>query len=858
MKRLLTSLLIFGLAIPGFLLYPEQAHAAVTSIRQEINITDAYLYAPSGSYATSSEMVAITDTNYTNPAYFFEAIASSTSGTTGTAKLVNATSSAVVATLTMSSGNAYTRYRSTQFLPNSSSTVEYKVVLGNEAFGKGIIASRIVVLQSANPLNSTETQIEIGSATTTAVNTTTLPLQSPKYWKYDSTKWNASPTFYVEATYKVTPTSSSTVYSVSATTTPTFYTYIGSTGVGYVVGEAWGGGGGGDGVSSAATLGGGGGGGGAYARSTTTVAAGSSNIIGVGRGGAEGTVKAVTASSTLTTASGLILAAEGGEGGVDAVGGATSTLAASVGQVKFAGGKGGDGQTSSDTGGGGGGSAGPDGFGISGGNAATDGPGGAGGAGDKALGGAGGAAGNGGDDTCDTENGGMGVNNVLGAGGGGGADGDVSSICLGGNGGRPGGGGGGSDEGANTSQLGGPGQVKITEWIGTVGIALEESDGTGDGFQNFAFKTQIVTVGKTSTTSERVRSAAFTPTTGRNYRIVASTTNATASYDIYNAKIVVDQIVCTNCLVDNYSENNQDSTGSLINADKLAQSFTSTGGTLQTVKFYLKKSGSPTGNATAKLYTHSGTFGSSGVPTGAALATSDNFDVATLTGSFQLITFTFTGAQQYSMTNGTNYVVSYEPPNNSIGNTSDIGFNVGQINIHAGNKSLFTGGSWSAQSDQDTPFYLYSTINNGNPTKLEPQYLLAPFQLFSGTSAQNFLTSWLSTDWNTTNAYIHQVDAANNSTSVVTLIDSGGSLVTNSTVSSPDNVGYSSSLCMPSNGDLDVKATTNGGDIYSSRILVQVGGTAASCGPVIISPPVPRLYLIRGMFNLLQGRLLIP
>ena len=52
------------------------------------------------------------------------------------------------------------------------------------------------------------------------------------------------------------------------------------------------------------------------------------------------------------------------------------------------------------------------------------------------------------------------------------------------------------------------------------------------------------------------------------------------------------------------------------------QSFTGNGGTLDSCVFELGKSGSPTGNAVAKIYNHTGTYGTSSKPTGAALATS--------------------------------------------------------------------------------------------------------------------------------------------------------------------------------------------------------------------------------------------
>src|SRR3990170_1331257 len=94
---------------------------------------------------------------------------------------------------------------------------------------------------------------------------------------------------------------------------------------------------------------------------------------------------------------------------------------------------------------------------------------------------------------------------------------------------------------------------------------------------------------------------------------------------------------------DSYSETNADGYGNLHNdATKIGQSFNASfGATLNTCQFYLKKTGSPTGNAVAKLYAHSGTYGTSSIATGAALATSGTLNVATLTTSAVLKTFTF-------------------------------------------------------------------------------------------------------------------------------------------------------------------------------------------------------------------------
>ena len=141
----------------------------------------------------------------------------------------------------------------------------------------------------------------------------------------------------------------------------------------------------------------------------------------------------------------------------------------------------------------------------------------------------------------------------------------------------------------------------------------------------------------------------------------------------------------------------------------VSQSFTGTGGTLSSASFALKKTGAPTGNAVVKLYAHSGTFGTSSIPTGAALATSDNINVANLTTAYVTTNIQFsTAAQQYALVNATNYVITVEYSGGSVGNTLDVGSNVGG---HAGNYADLTGTTWTAIAANDATFSVYVNAN---------------------------------------------------------------------------------------------------------------------------------------------------
>ncbi|TSC53671.1 MAG: hypothetical protein LiPW39_130 [Parcubacteria group bacterium LiPW_39] len=286
----------------------QKAQAANTLIRQEINITDAYLGSASGAYATSSAIIQIDTAQYTSPTYRFEAVASTTSSLASNIYLKNATTFAIVATIAIPTlTTSYTRLYSA-FTPTSGAN-NYVVVMGNEAVQKGAIATRIVILQNAATLSNTETQIEIGSNVIATSSIVTTPMSNPKYWYYDSSKWDPLPTFYAEVTYRDYQVASTTTYT-TATTTTTNTTYVASRGVSYVQVEAWGGGAGGGAIATDA---GGGGGGGGYAKSIFAISAGTSKALVIGRGGAVDVLPGTaTAAASSTYDGGVVLADAGG------------------------------------------------------------------------------------------------------------------------------------------------------------------------------------------------------------------------------------------------------------------------------------------------------------------------------------------------------------------------------------------------------------------------------------------------------------------------------------------------------------------------------------------------------------------
>lgn len=119
----------------------------------------------------------------------------------------------------------------------------------------------------------------------------------------------------------------------------------------------------------------------------------------------------------------------------------------------------------------------------------------------------------------------------------------------------------------------------------------------------------------------------------------------------------------------------------------------------------LKKTGSPTGNLVAKLYAHSGTFGTSSIPTGAALATSVNIDVSKFTTSYIVTEVGFN--TQFEMAASTNYVIAFEY---SAGDGSNyVQIEGAASGTHAGNRSQLISSTWTDFGSTDLNFSVDSS-----------------------------------------------------------------------------------------------------------------------------------------------------
>lgn len=348
-------------------------------------------------------------------------------------------------------------------------------------------------------------------------------------------------------------------------------------------------------------------------------------------------------------------------------------------------------------------------------------------------------------------------------------------------------------------------------------VKLQVDDGSFGGWADVS----NASVTTTSTTPVRVRASnAFTFTAGRHYQAVLVAGNSKSGSTNYNAKIIIDQIGGPFYLLGGDTDNLVSST----NFQGVGEAFESIGGTLQSAQFYLKiNAGSPTGNATAKIYNITGTIGSNATPTGAALATSDTLDVTTLSGSYALTTMSFSGGNQISLTDGSNYAVTFEYSGGDGSNNVAVKAETANP-IYLGNRCQLSAGSWASSSNIDLIFSVNTTAGS-ELTKIEPQYLLINAAV-TGTGLKDYDTLWDEDEWDEGSgslAFYHQIE--NNNTSAVAElddIDNGNATLTNSSVAGTAGVmNLSSAITMPTDGhQIDSNLTTNAGTFFATRILV--------------------------------------
>jgi hypothetical protein len=141
---------------------------------------------------------------------------------------------------------------------------------------------------------------------------------------------------------------------------------------------------------------------------------------------------------------------------------------------------------------------------------------------------------------------------------------------------------------------------------------------------------------------------------------------------------------------------------------QFAQSFTAKGGRLHSAKFNLGPYGGCTGDVMAHLYASTGVVGSTAMPIGTPLATSEIKQAQTMGAGW--VEFLFTGANAMDMVAGTDYCIAIDA---RAATGAPIGVYYWTTGTHAGNLSGQLGanpwGAWGGSPD--LPFKLYVDSN---------------------------------------------------------------------------------------------------------------------------------------------------
>jgi len=160
-------------------------------------------------------------------------------------------------------------------------------------------------------------------------------------------------------------------------------------------------------------------------------------------------------------------------------------------------------------------------------------------------------------------------------------------------------------------------------------------------------------------------------------------------------------------LIDSYSESLGDGYSTVSEAKSIGQTFLGNGMKLSSCKFFLTNYNHETlGNAVVKLYGHSGTFGSSGVPNGILLATSSSTDLSAVPyyPSFILTEFVFD--RTFTLVNGTHYTlcISFDGVgSNAIAVEYSFSSPTAPGNLVLSNNGI----DWTAYAGGDACFYVY-------------------------------------------------------------------------------------------------------------------------------------------------------
>jgi len=281
------------------------------------------------------------------------------------------------------------------------------------------------------------------------------------------------------------------------------------------------------------------------------------------------------------------------------------------------------------------------------------------------------------------------------------------------------------NDSASTSEFNSPTNSNLTSL--TARGEAGTTDGNGGGFGLFtgvlatAGDSGTTTITKATSTTDTYVTFALKPaglsieidtTPSTIFTVGTPTVEFTGSDDEsandleYRIQISDNSIFGTESTVDSFSDTG--TSGVYLGPGLTAQGqcFTCSATTrLQNVKMKLICANATlfAGTMFAKIYAMTGTYGTSGKPTGSALAVSNPFDMSQISNAaYAEYTFTFPPDSQITLSSSTYYCAVIETQNGDSTNYWNVQSN--SVGSHSGNSCYYSSGTWNALSSTDVQF----------------------------------------------------------------------------------------------------------------------------------------------------------
>lgn len=166
-------------------------------IRHEINILDEILSAASGVSASSGIIQFYDGFNQYasfSSSFYLEVLAKSSTSLAFSASLSNVSFGNIGTVNIPTNTTSWTLFRAPIGTPNAFISGHRLIISNTSGATKQIKSAKLIIIQDGS-IYACSNQYEIGNSETGKINTTSSPLNNPKYWYYDSSSYDGITSF---------------------------------------------------------------------------------------------------------------------------------------------------------------------------------------------------------------------------------------------------------------------------------------------------------------------------------------------------------------------------------------------------------------------------------------------------------------------------------------------------------------------------------------------------------------------------------------------------------------------------------------------------------------------------------------